>query len=607
MANLGNTIINGILRVNGKLNVGGSITASSFIGDLVGNATTATTATTATNATNATTATNANQLTTARTISLTGDATASGSFNGTANLALSTTVKQMDVVEDRDIKPSVTPKGKFSTYFATKAGLTGSEDTHWLDLLVMNGWENTSGGNVNALAFDKTTKAIYHYQAGQGTTTWGTASQIAYITSNVASATKLQTARTINGTSFDGSANITTANWGTARNIGIVNSDGTGTAVATSVNGSANINLKLPATIKAALTGNASTATKLQTARTINGVSFDGSKNITIEDYTKLPLAGGTMTGTLKIQTGDAQGQLLLGEENGVGVRFIAGTQPSSAYSRFAITKDHIYASGDDLYDNAWISYNGDGDVITFDGTIVPKNDNTNTIGNSSKKWSNIYATTFTGALSGNASTATKLQTARTIGLSGVTATAQNFNGSQNIVIPITAVPASLITGTVANATTATKLGTKRTISLTGAITGSGDFDGSGNLSITTSNPITTITKTLTVTTSWQDTGITLNSLSSSGSYIVQVSGMSSSATNLWSEIFTGIMSVYAGTTNSSDSDEIILHKSGHASNGRTIYLRTLRTGNSGYVKLQIAASATFTSSSYTFKFRKLI
>lgn len=98
---------------------------------------------------------------------------------------------------------------------------------------------------------------------------------------NATSAAKLQTARTINGTSFDGTANITTASWGTARSIGIVNSDGTGTAVATSVNGSANINLKLPATIKAALTGNATTATKLATARTINGTSFDGSANIT--------------------------------------------------------------------------------------------------------------------------------------------------------------------------------------------------------------------------------------------------------------------------------------------------------------------------------------
>lgn len=103
---------------------------------------------------------------------------------------------------------------------------------------------------------------------------------IAYLSDNVASATKLQTARTINGTSFNGTGNITTANWGTARSIGIVSSDGTGTAVTVSVNGSANVNLKLPSTIKASLTGNASTATKLANTRTIWGQSFDGSKNV---------------------------------------------------------------------------------------------------------------------------------------------------------------------------------------------------------------------------------------------------------------------------------------------------------------------------------------
>ena len=45
------------------------------------------------------------------------------------------------------------------------------------------------------------------------------------------------------------------------------------------------------------------------------------------------------------------------------------------------------------------------------------------------------------------AETAVKLTTARTIGLSGVSATAQSFNGSSNIVIPVTGVPANLIKG----------------------------------------------------------------------------------------------------------------------------------------------------------------
>ncbi|HHG9566406.1 TPA: phage tail protein, partial [Escherichia coli] len=70
------------------------------------------------------------------------------------------------------------------------------------------------------------------------------------LTGNADTATKIKTARTIGGVSFDGSANIDLPG----------------------VNKTGNQNT----------TGNAATATKLQTARTINGVSFDGSANITL-------------------------------------------------------------------------------------------------------------------------------------------------------------------------------------------------------------------------------------------------------------------------------------------------------------------------------------
>lgn len=55
---------------------------------------------------------------------------------------------------------------------------------------------------------------------------------------NADSATKLHTAISINGTNFDGSANITTANWGTARTLTIGNKG-------QSVNGSANVTWNL--------------------------------------------------------------------------------------------------------------------------------------------------------------------------------------------------------------------------------------------------------------------------------------------------------------------------------------------------------------------------
>jgi hypothetical protein len=54
----------------------------------------------------------------------------------------------------------------------------------------------------------------------------------------------------------------------------------------------------------ASTTGNAATATALQTARAINGVSFNGTANITVADSTKLPLAGGTMTGAITFDAG---------------------------------------------------------------------------------------------------------------------------------------------------------------------------------------------------------------------------------------------------------------------------------------------------------------
>jgi hypothetical protein len=91
------------------------------------------------------------------------------------------------------------------------------------------------------------------------------------LTGNASTATTLQTARNINGTSFNGSAAITTANWGTARDISI---GGT----SKSVNGSAPVTWS-----QAEISANI--ATTLETPRTINGTAFDGSANITTDNW----------------------------------------------------------------------------------------------------------------------------------------------------------------------------------------------------------------------------------------------------------------------------------------------------------------------------------
>ncbi|MDV7398580.1 hypothetical protein RZS08_44660, partial [Arthrospira platensis SPKY1] len=58
---------------------------------------------------------------------------------------------------------------------------------------------------------------------------------------NADTATKLATARAINGTNFDGTAAITTTKWGTARTISI-SGDATGSQ---SIDGSANASIAL--------------------------------------------------------------------------------------------------------------------------------------------------------------------------------------------------------------------------------------------------------------------------------------------------------------------------------------------------------------------------
>lgn len=121
------------------------------------------------------------------------------------------------------------------------------------------------------------------------------------------------------------------------------------------------------------------------------------------------------------------------------------------------------------------------------------------------------------------------------------------------------------------------------------------------------SNNLTTITKSLNVTQAWMDTGITSTNLPANGTYIVQVQVSANDGTgNMWHCYNSGVMSWYRDGTNDSDTDEIILHRSGHAY-GKTIYLRTVMQ-SSGVLKLQIGASAGIGAAyTYTFKFKRII
>lgn len=122
---------------------------------------------------------------------------------------------------------------------------------------------------------------------------------------------------------------------------------------------------------------------------------------------------------------------------------------------------------------------------------------------------------------------------------------------------------------------------------------------------------IVTIQKSLKLTTDWMDTGIAGESLSS-GTYIIQVSGLTTNSTGFYQEVYSGVMTWFNSTTNSTGVDEIPLHNAGHAENGNEIYLRTARmnagSDSKGRLKLQIAAlKAGTTADTITFKFRRMI
>jgi len=101
-------------------------------------------------------------------------------------------------------------------------------------------------------------------------------------TGNAATATALETARTIHGVSFDGTANIDLSEV-IADTVGAMVSSNTETNITVTYQDSDNT-LDFAFSGSADTTGNAATATALETARTIHGVSFDGTANIDLSE-----------------------------------------------------------------------------------------------------------------------------------------------------------------------------------------------------------------------------------------------------------------------------------------------------------------------------------
>ena len=155
------------------------------------------------------------------------------------------------------------------------------------------------------------------YEDGDGTIdfTVGTLNQ-----NTTGSAATLTTPRTIHGVSFDGSANIDLTEV-VQDTVGAMVGSNTETGISvTYEDGDGTLDFVV-GTLNQDTTGNAATATALETARTIHGVSFDGTGNIdlteVVQDTVGAMFSSNTETGiTVGYEDGDGTIDLAVGTLN---------------------------------------------------------------------------------------------------------------------------------------------------------------------------------------------------------------------------------------------------------------------------------------------------
>ena len=201
----------------------------------------------------------------------------------------------------------------------------------------------------------------------------------------------------------------------------------------------ANLTGNVTGNLTGAVTGNATTATALATARTIGGVSFDGTSDINLPGVNTT--GNQNTSGNAATATALATGRTIAldGDVTATGVSF-DGTGNISLTTAMAansvdltthttgnyvasITNGNYITGGDGGTEGAGLTLAVDATSANTASKVVARDGS-----------GNFSAGTITAALSGNATTATTLATGRTIALDGdVTATGVSFNGSSNI------------------------------------------------------------------------------------------------------------------------------------------------------------------------------
>ena len=507
---------------------------------------------------------------TARKITLSGSVTGSVSIDGSGDVTLATTTHHTHNWENIEGKPNTfTPSAHTHSYITISTCSTLNENSNNFSVEYASGSNSvaTKPSGVDAFSVMKlrtasgwygqilisNSKGIY-YRSANGLTssvnwiklldssnssvsgggnTWGSS-----ITVNINGTSKTLTIPNNPNTDYRVTqSETTTANYRPLV-VGYTNVSTAGSGMTGSVTNQVYLSNKFyvqPSTgnlyatnFVGTLSGNATTATTLQTTRTLWGQSFNGSANVS-----------GNMSGV---------GQITFSTLTGTNGRALL-------YQQMA---DNDYFR---IYVGGTASNSGYVEIATADDGNEP-----------------IYVRQYTGVFSTIKRTFTLLDGSGNTILPGLaTATGFKKNGSTDNYV--------LLGG-----------GGHKIIS---------DFMLKGN---ELSTNLTTISKSLTVTQAWMDTGIKNTDLPANGTYIIQVSA-NNTADSIWSNYWSGIMSWYIGGTNDNEADEIILHRAGHAYH-HTIYLRTIMTTSSDgrHLRLQIAADTNLsTAVTYTFKFKRVI
>jgi hypothetical protein len=379
----------------------------------------------------------------------------------------------------------------------------------------------------------------------------------------------------INITVADGAPNAAAAN-----GAGLTVAGANATITYTSADDRWNLNKNLNvSTVYGALSGNASTASTLQTARTIalsgdvvGSISFNGSSDVTI--------ATAIQPNSVALGT-DTTGNYMLNVIAGSGIDVVhTQSEGSTATISHSDTSSVTNLSSDNT-GNTFIQ-----DIaLTFDtfGHVTGASVATGTV--------SVGDGTMTVTAGTDLSGGGQVGTANQTGSSSVTVNHADITRTNTT---STASPARNGSFTVVDSVTTNARGhvtgvNTKTVTLP-------DFE------------IVSISKSLTLSTTWQDTGISSTDLAT-GSYMIQIESVSDNTVGggHYSEYYTGIMSWYSGATNSTVIDEVVLHRAGYAPNSGIIFLRTQRN-SAGVLKLQIAASTTNTGAyTYNFKFRRMI